>query len=65
MYAEWEGKRVKLYDNTRVMVRQFSVPNDVVGVKVSGDSRTDAMVAIAMDNGHTRLYRSSGELVRQ
>jgi hypothetical protein len=41
------------------------VPYDVGGVQVSGDSRTDAMVSIAMDNGHTRLYKSDGTLVRQ
>ena len=45
--------------------RQINVPHNVVGVQVSGDSRTDAMVSIAMDNGRTWLYKSSGTLVRQ
>ncbi|MDD6031601.1 MAG: hypothetical protein PUE68_12370 [Kiritimatiellae bacterium] len=45
--------------------RQINVPHNVVGVQVSGDSWTDAMVSIAMDNGRTWLYKSSGTLVRQ
>ena len=63
--AEWSGKRVTLYTDTKTLFRQIYVPYDVVGVQVSGDSRTDAMVSIAMDNGRTRLYKSDGTLIRQ
>jgi hypothetical protein len=63
--AEWSGKRVTLYTDTKIQFRQINVPHNVVGVQVSGDSRTDAMVSIAMDNGRTWLYKSSGTLVRQ
>lgn len=63
--AEWSGKRVTLYADSKIQFRQINVPHNVVGVQVSGDSRTDAMVSIAMDNGRTWLYKSSGTLVRQ
>ena len=63
--AEWSGKRVTLYTDTKIQFRQINVPHNVVGVQVSGDSRTDTMVSIAMDNGRTWLYKSSGTLVRQ
>ena len=63
--AEWSGKRVTLYTDTKIQFRQINLPHNVVGVQVSGDSRTDAMVSIAMDNGRTWLYKSSGTLVRQ
>lgn len=63
--AEWSGKRVTLYTDTKIQFRQINVPHNAVGVQVSGDSRTDAMVSIAMDNGRTWLYKSSGTLVRQ
>ncbi len=63
--AEWEGKRVRLYTDTKALFRQINVPHNVVGVQVSGDSTTDAMVSIAMDNGRTRLYKANGTLVRQ
>ena len=65
VYAEWSGKKVTLCTDTRTQFRKINVPHNVVGVQVSGDSRTDAMVAIAMDNGRTYLYKSSGTLVRQ
>lgn len=63
--AEWTGKKVMLYTDTKIHFRQINVPYNVVGVQVSGDSRTDALVAIAMDNGCTYVYKSNGTLVRQ
>ncbi len=47
--AEWSGRKVTLYTDTKIQFRQINVPHNVVGVQVSGDSRTDAMVSIAMD----------------
>ena len=55
--AEWSGRKVTLYTDTKIQFRQINVPHNVVGVQVSGDSRTDAMVSIAMDNGRTWLYK--------
>ena len=63
--AEWSGKKVTLSTDAKTLFRQIYVPHNVVGVQVHGDSRTDAMVSIAMDNGRTWLYKSSGTLVRQ
>ena len=65
LYAEWSGTRVKVYNQYKQIVRTINVRYDVVGVQVSGDSPTDAMVAIAMSNGRTDLYKSSGQLVRR
>ena len=65
LYAEWSGTRVKVYNQYKQIVRTINVRYDVVGVQISGDSPTDAMVAIAQSNGRTDLYRSSGQLVRR
>ena len=65
LYAEWSGTRVKVYNQYKQIVRTIHVRYDVVGVQVSGDSPTDAMVAIAQSNGKTDLYKSSGQLVRR
>ena len=65
LYAEWSGTRVKVYNQYKQLVRTINVRYDVVGVQVSGDSPTDAMVAIAQSNGKTDLYKSSGQLLRR
>ena len=65
LYAEWSGKRVVIRTETKQFVRQINARCDVIGVQVSGDGTSDAMVAIAMSNGKTDLYRSSGQIVRR
>ena len=65
LYAEWSGTRVQVYNQYKQIVRTINVRYDVVGVQISGDSPTDATVAIAQSNGKTDLYRSSGQLVRR
>ena len=65
LYAEWSGKKVAIYNHNRQLIRQFNTRYDVVGVQVSGDSPTEAMVSIAMSNGRTDLYKSSGQLMRR
>ena len=65
LYAEWSGKRVVIRTEAKQFVRQINAHCDVIGVQVSGDSTSDAMVAIAMSNGKTDLYRSSGQIVRR
>lgn len=65
LYAEWSGKKVVIRTHTKTMVRAINARETVVGVQISGDSPTDAMVAIAMSNGRTDLYKSSGLLVRR
>lgn len=64
MFADWFGKEVRIYDRTRTLVRILRVRADVVGVQISGESRTDAIVAIAMSNGHTDVYRIDGTILR-
>ena len=65
LYAEWSGKRVVIRNQYKQMIRAISVRCDVVGVQISGDSPTDATVAIAQSNGRTDLYKSSGQMVRR
>ncbi len=65
LYAEWSGTKVKLYSETKMLLRQFNVPHNVVGVQVSGKNLDDGMVSIAMDNGRTYLYKANGQLIRQ
>lgn len=64
MFAQWSGKEVRIYMSDRTLVRILRVRDAVVGVQISGESRTDATVAIAMANGHTDLYRSDGTILR-
>jgi len=63
MFCEWQDKRVKLYDDTRVLRRTYNVRYPVVGVQVSGEGNA-ARVAIAMSNGRTALYRGDGVCIR-
>mgnify|MGYP003334155294 CR=1 FL=1 len=65
LYAEWSGKQVTVYNHNKQLIRRFNARYDVVGVQVSGDSPTEAMVAIAMSNGRTDIFKSSGQLVRR
>jgi len=65
LYAEWEGRKVTVYTETKRIVRKFLMPAAVVGVQVSGDSETEGRVAIAMDNGRTWLYKTNGQLIRK
>ena len=66
LYAEWSGCAVTIYEVvTRQLIRRIKASHNVVGVQISGDSHTDAMVAIAMDNGRTEVYKSNGQLVRR
>ena len=65
LYAEWSGKSVIIRNHNKQQVRRINVRCNVVGVQISGDSETEAMVSIAMANGRTCLYKSNGQLVRQ
>lgn len=65
LYAEWSGKSVIIRNHNREQVRRINVRYNVVGVQITGDSEQEAMVAIAMDNGRTCLYKSNGQCVRQ
>jgi len=66
LFAEWEGHTVKLYNQNRQHWRTIRVSHDVVGVQVSsgGSDDNDSTVAISQDNGHTSLYRATGQVIR-
>ena len=65
LFAEWSGNRVSVYNHNKQFVRRINGRHDVIGVQISGDSETEAMVSIAQSNGRTDLYKSSGQLVRK
>lgn len=65
LYAEWSGRTVSIYTHTRQFVRRITVSHPVAGVQISGDSTTDAMIAIAKVNGKADLYKSNGQIVRR
>ena len=65
LYAEWSDKSVVIRNHNKQYVRRINVGFPVVGVQISGDSETEALVAIAMNNGRTSLYKSNGQLIRQ
>ena len=64
MYANFKGRQVELYNDTKQIVRRFTVSANVVNAQVSG-SGTNAVIAITMQNGKTVLYRSNGQLIRR
>lgn len=64
-YAEWDGKKVRVYNEYKQFVRQFRARDNVVGVQVSGTNLDNGMVAIAMANGKTDLYHLYGAIARQ
>lgn len=64
MYCDWSGRCVKLHDDDRSIRRIYHVPQDIVGVQVSGEGNA-CRVAITMVNGHTYLYQGDGTLLRK
>ena len=65
LYAEWSGRSVTIRNHYKQQVRTINVRYPVVGVQITGDSEQEAMVAIAMNNDRTCLYKSNGQLVRE
>lgn len=64
-YAEWSGKTVVVKNHNRQLVRRINVHHDVIGVQVSGNSETEAIIAIAQSHGRTDLYKTNGQLYRR
>ena len=64
-HAEWSGKRVEIYDETKQSIRVIRARDTVVGVQVSGSNFDNGMVAIAMTNGKTDLYHLNGQIIRR
>jgi len=63
-FAEWSGKSVAIYTETRTLVRRFSVDRPIISVQCGGEG-DNAQVAITMDNGKTSLYRWNGQIIRR
>ena len=64
MFANWNNKTVKLYNDYGKIIRQFTVAAQVVDAVVSGAGK-DATVAITTKDGKTVLYKSNGQIVRR
>ena len=64
LYAEWEGKTVRIYDEKRQLIRTLRARFEVAGVQCSGTNLDDGRVAISMVNGKTDLYHAYGATIR-
>ena len=64
MYANFKGKLVDLYSDTKAIIRRIKVSNDVAAVQVNGSGQ-NATIAITMKNGKTLLYKANGQLLRK
>lgn len=64
MYANFKGKLVDLYSDTKQIIRRIRVSNDIAAVQVNGSGQ-NATIAITMKNGKTLLYKATGQLIRK
>lgn len=64
MYANFKGKCVDLYTDTKQIIRRFHVSNEIVNVQVTG-SGNNATISITMKNGKTVLYKANGQIIRK
>jgi len=64
MYANFKGKLVDIYSDTKAIIRRIHVTNDIVNVQISGTG-INATIAITMKNGKTLLYKTNGQLIRK
>lgn len=64
MYANFKGKTVEIFTNSKILLRRFRVSNDIVNIQISGEGN-NAIVAVTMKNGKTLLYKATGQLIRQ
>lgn len=63
MIATFADKKVVVRYTDDLLVREFRMPDRVVGAQVSGIG-SSAMVTINMANGNWRLYKIDGSIVR-
>lgn len=64
LFATFEGRTVKLVDETGFLVRRFNMRDAVVSAQVSG-SGANAEVMIVMPKGRWERYRWDGVLMRR
>lgn len=64
LYAEWEGKTVRIYNENRQLLRTLHARFEVAAVQCSGSDLDDGRVAISMVNGKTDLYHAYGSAIR-
>lgn len=62
-FAEWRGRDVTLFDETRCPIRKFRMPEEITGVQVM-NAGEDTKFVVTMVNGRSRLYLWNGQLIR-
>lgn len=64
MFANFKNKLIKIYKDNGQIIRQFTVPAEVLNVVITGGGK-DANVAVTMKNGKTVVYKANGQISRQ
>lgn len=63
MMVEFKGRKCKIYNDAKQILRQINVSNEIVNAQVSG-SGNSAVISITMKNGKCVLYKGTGQLLR-
>lgn len=64
MIATFKNKRCLIYNDNMQLIRQFSVPYEIVNVQISGQGNA-ANISITTKNGKVFLYKATGQLIRR
>ena len=65
LVASWSGRNITIKKSNGQMVRQIQASAPVVGVQISGDDTSCAEVGVSLANGHSEIWRASGQLIRR
>lgn len=63
LYAEWNGKTVKVYNHAKRIVRTLIMSKDVSQVICSGEEG-NGLITITMIDGKTKVYKDNGIIFR-
>lgn len=62
-FAEWRGRDVMLFDETKCLIRKLRMPAEITGVQVMNAGEETKFV-VTMVNGRSHLYLWNGQLLR-
>ena len=60
---EFKGKKCKIFNDNKQILRQITVSNEIVNAQVVG-SGNSAIISITMKNGKCVLYKGTGQIIR-
>lgn len=63
MMIEFKGKKCKIFNDNKQILRQITVSNEIVNAQVVG-SGNSAIISITMKNGKCVLYKGTGQIIR-